>query len=266
MPTCPCQQFCIDHPGTILKDGHVLGSSEDFPWMTQLQSDMLGASSKDTIYPSMTQYLEKARKEMDKWIMHYDLPKNPTDKGQTFLSQQWNEHIQACKSTDLYNHSTAKELKKLFQHFIIQCEDHQANKLCVYCPKMYLHLHEKTLQDKSTFQVHETTPSMLHESLLNEIPRKIRKTYKWGIKQKAKLPSSYIFPKSKKHYTTARPVITFHKTQLSKLWRAFGKLIYDITRKVFFNTFHNKSTTETFQMLHQFLKQNKNMLKKLMAQ
>ena len=58
-------------------------------------------------------------------------------------------------------------------------------------------------------------------------------------------------------------MITFCETQLSKLWRAFGKLIYDITRKVFFNTFHNKSTTETFQTLHQFLKQNKNLLKKL---
>ena len=36
-----------------------------------------------------------------------------------------------------------------------------------------------------------------------------------------------------------------------------------MTRKVFFNTFHNKSTTQTFQTLHQFLRTNKHILHKL---
>ena len=36
-----------------------------------------------------------------------------------------------------------------------------------------------------------------------------------------------------------------------------------MTRKVFHNTFHNKSTTQTFETLHQFLKKNKKILKQM---
>jgi len=179
------------------------------------------------------------------------------------MTNQWEEHVQECKHLDLYDHKKAKQLKKLFQQFIIQCEDHEANKMCIYCPKMYLTLHEETLRDINVFKVHEITPSVLHEIILEQIPPQLRKTYKWGINTKASLPSSYIFPKKKKKYKKARPVITFYKTQLSKLWKAFGKLIYDMTRKVFFNTFHNKSTTQTFETLHEFLKKNKKILKQL---
>jgi len=64
------------------------------------------------------------------------------------------------------------------------------------------------------------------------------------------------FFQKEKNFTKARPVITFYKTQFSKLYRALGKLISDITRVVYHNAFHGKTTTQTFNNLHAFLRAN----------
>jgi hypothetical protein len=100
----------------------------------------------------------------------------------------------------------------------------------------------------------------VHADLPSKFPAELQKRYKWGIQHEKPLPSCYIFPKRKKNFSNARPVITFYKTQFSKLYRALGKLISDITRVVYHNAFHGKTTIQTFDNLHTFLRNNSDSL------
>ena len=55
----------------------------------------------------------------------------------------------------------------------------------------------------------------LHEKLQSMCPVKLIKKYKWGFKWTNPLPYCYVFPKSKKAFTTARPVISFCNSPFS---------------------------------------------------
>ena len=167
------------------------------------------------------------------------------------------------KHKELHSLKTILELKRALAGFIIQCEDHAPTKLCVFCPKLYLQLHQKTMSVPSVFKVHNTSISTVQQTIIGQFPKQLRKQYKWGINPDLPLPSCYIFPKRKKLFQKARPVITFYNTQFAILYKALGKLINDLTSKVYPDAFHGKSTLNTFRHLHKFLKKNQTNLHSL---
>jgi len=216
---------------------------------------MLASSSKDTIYPSKKKILETTQKQILKWTKHHNMLALE-NSWKNFVRKEWPLHLQECQTRNLHTFKQVQHIRAILKDFIIQCEDHAPTKLCVFCPKQYLQLHIKTMNDPKVFKVHKTMPTQVHADLPSKFPAELRKRYKWGIQQEKPLPSCYIFPKRKKNFTTARPVITFYKTQFSQLYRALGKLISDITRVVYHNAFHGKTTIQTFNNLHAFLRNN----------
>ena len=124
----------------------------------------------------------------------------------------------------------------------------------------YFNLHISTLADSNVFKVHTVGPTTMKLRVIDAFPKTLRDRYKWGISSKAKIPSSYIFPKRKKNWTTARPLITFYRTQLSTLWKALGKLLYDLTSKAYPHSWHNSTLPSMFKQLRMFLQKNQHML------
>ena len=257
--TCPCKAFCEKYSNTTTYEGHVMASAEEIPELPQKFQHILCSSSKDTVYPSKTVYQQKTLDNIRRWCKHHDIQEDKTiNSWNTFLDQQWPIHLKHIEQQDLHSFKDIAQLKLILQGFIIQCEDHAPTKLSVFCPKVYLKLHQQTMSDPAVFRVHHSPPSTVQQTILKHFPKPLRKRYKWGIKPQQPLPTCYIFPKRKKQFKKARPVITFYKTQFSILYKALGKLIHDLTRKVYPESFHRHSTTKTFQNLHHFLSKNKN--------
>ena len=116
------------------------------------------------------------------------------------------------------------------------------------------------LADPNVFKVHSVHPTTIKLAVIDSLPKELRVRYKWGISQKASIPSSYIFPKRQKNWTTARPLITFYRTQLSTLWKALGKLLYDLTAKAYPHSWHNATLPAMFKQLRCFLTKNQSTL------
>ena len=68
------------------------------------------------------------------------------------------------------------------------------------------------------------------------------------------LAYSYILPKRKKNFTTARPIISFANSNMGLLLKALSHTLIQITKTVFPDNFHALDVNQTFRMLHRFLK------------
>ncbi len=81
----------------------------------------------------------------------------------------------------------------------------------------------------------------------------LKTRYSWGLNPNRDLPRSYIFPKAKKKYLKARPVITFDKTYARTLSRALGTVLTQMCKIAYPDNLHKDSTQATFQKFHGFL-------------
>jgi hypothetical protein len=71
-----------------------------------------------------------------------------------------------------------------------------------------------------------------------------------------RLAYAYIFPKGKKDYTNARPVISFYGNTYEKMLKATAAMLSDMCSDVLEDTFHIDTIPATFSRLHKFFQQH----------
>ena len=253
---CKCDMFKLKFPGTVLTEGHVMGDATCFQGLPKEVMEVLQANSSDTVFPSFQDYKNKTGNIFHKWVLHHHLPNHLCEEWTKFIDEEWPKHCDNVMQK--WNFNKVSAFRHCFRDFVVQSEDHAPSKLCIFCPVRYFQLHMSTLSDPTVFKVHAAHPSTIKHATILDFPKQLRLRYKWGIHPKAKLPDSYIFPKRKKQWTTARPLITFYRTQYSTLWKALGKLLYDLTGKAYPHSWHNSTLPQTFKQLRKFLEKNKN--------
>ena len=107
---------------------------------------------------------------------------------------------------------TVSKISKVAGYIIIHCQDHAANKLMLFCPMLYYNLVFLTFNSGPVFEPMTVKPRDLLQKLLHSVPKKLLNKYSWGIKCTSKFPAAYIFPKHKKQWTNARPIIAYSGT------------------------------------------------------
>ena len=92
--------------------------------------------------------------------------------------------------------SVARSL--LHQHFVVHCEDHEPKHLMIYCPRFYLQAALRTWRDPAVLEPVEGSPEQLSAWVLDCIPARLRRRYRWGICPSGTLPIGFTFLKRKK--------------------------------------------------------------------
>ena len=177
---CPCKNFLQKYPRTKTTNGHVMAAGTEIPDLPHHLQEILQSSSKDTVYQSKTPYLNLTTQKIKQWSQHHSFPIDISEKWTDFVEQQWPLHLQEVSKRNYHNFKHIAQLRIILQRFIIQCEDHAPTKLCVYCPKAYLDLHNKTMTDPTIFKVHKDTPTNVQATILNNFPQELKRRYKWG--------------------------------------------------------------------------------------
>ena len=252
--TCSCSLFATKFPGTTLINGHIMGDHNNFKGLPSSVMQVLKANSSDTVFPSFNEYMSRTSDSVKKWVHHHHLPASILEEWQQFVEHEWQLHKEHLQNR--WDFMKISGFRHVFKDFVVHSEDHAASKLCIFCPMKYFQLHLQTLADPNVFKVHAVSPTSMKLSVMDNFPKQLRERYKWGISPKAQMPSSYIFPKRKKNWTTGRPLITFYRTQLSTLWKALGKLLYDITSKAYPHSWHNATLPAMFKQLRKFMLHN----------
>ena len=85
------------------------------------------------------------------------------------------------------------------------------------------------------------------------LPRRLTTKFAWGFNWEANLPYAYIFPNAKKQFTTARPVISFYKSPLSKILKAVANVLFIVIKVAFKDNLHTDDVFKTFCKLNAFL-------------
>ena len=251
---CQCKEFILQHPGVSCQHGHVASSAAlCFSDNMQLQKILRG-SSKNTLYAAKNVWLAKTMVMFKRWAKHHGLPNTTWANWDEIARAQWHKHKHnMCDNPNMLAFKHVQRINKSLSIMVIHNEDHEATQFMVYCPMLYYNLVAATFGDSSVFKKHTISPADLHDKLQSMVPRKPYTKYKWGFKWDNPLPYSYIFPKSKKLFTTARPVISFCNSPFSKIFHAMSICLYAITRLAYPDNLHMDDVHQTFRKLHRFL-------------
>lgn len=253
--TCHCQKFCNQHPHTQTSDGHVASPADLCFAQNHTLKAILKGSSKNTFYPTKDRWMHRCMTSFKRWLSHHGMPRTCCENWHLMMQTQWDKHVQHLKehpTTFQFRHM--KVLHTGLDSMVVHNQDHDPTKFMLYCPILYYNLVQATFNDPQIFTKHEMSPADLHSNLQNMCPRRFTTRYKWGMKWDASLPYCYIFPKAKKNFTTARPVISFWKSPFSKLFKALGTVLYTIARMAYPNNLHTDDVHTTFKKLHHFFR------------
>ena len=224
-----------------------------FAHNVQLQGVVAG-SSKNTFYTSKQRWMQLAMKKFKSWARHHGLPEATCENWHLHMQTQWNLHykqLQDNPNNFKFNHVV--RIKKDTECMVVHNEDHAPTKFMLYCPCLYYKLVQATFGDKAIFKKHEIEPATLHDKLSSLCPKTLCKKYAWGFNWSNPLPYSYVFAKSKKAFTTARPVISFCNSPFSKIFTAVSKCLFIITKICYPTNLHVDDVFQTFFKLHKYV-------------
>ncbi len=253
-PVCKCNAFLKKFPNTNQVDGHVAGGAESIGPIGKDLHRILAGSMKDCFYMAKTKYLEVTDLEIRKWLKNHGMPSEAAHLWRAFVETQWPIHLQAIEETDAVEWSTVQHLKQILEPLVAHCEDHAATKLCIFCPKIYHQTLMNTFNNTEVFRTVPTGQAELRLRLPGMVPESIRSRYAWGLDPNTELPKCYIFPKAKKNYLKARPVITFDKTYARTISQALSTILTQMCKIAYPENLHKDSTQSTFRKLHDFMK------------
>jgi hypothetical protein len=245
-PTCTCQQHTL--PDNLRFRGHIMCSGVDMA-AADHRFRILSQPCNTAYYPSKTTYTQLALLQVSKWFKHQGLG-NPPPEFQDLIQSAWQQHVQYSKQTTSppFRRKDIKYIQQQLPDLVLHVADHQANTFHVYCPKAFYDLILATFTDSNVFTVHKSLPAQAIRNIRAMLTNTIVEKYSWGVKINAKLPSAYILAKTKKQYTTARPIVAFTGTIFAKLFTALGLVL----QTIYTQTFRGFPGIQTMnQMLHQ---------------
>eukprot|EP00439_Symbiodinium_sp_Y106_P005350 s6019_g1.t1 len=106
-----------------------------------------------SLFPAKHEFFKHNTEMFASWRRKHCLPLGLELEFRVVLEHQWQQHIQYLsqeKRLTWKDVSLARAL--LHKHFIVHCEDHESNRLMVYCPQFYLQAAMKTCQDPDVFE------------------------------------------------------------------------------------------------------------------
>ena len=256
---CRCNSLLEQFPDlpTIMVDQkkHIAGgfTSSFLPKDIMHFSDV---NTTDAFYPAKEAYFRIAETSFKKWLDSNSFPgqfhSQAQDRWASWIEDQWTIHMQALNTAATYCFDHIQKIKKLFEGMIFHCEDHAADKLSMFCPGVYYRMVDKTFQDKAVFRACSMSPAEVHASMCKQYPQRLKRKYPWGADFTQPLPYAYILPKSKKLFTTARPILGYSATPLSKIFMVLGRVLTDILQIAYPSTFGHRTLPECFADLHVF--------------
>ena len=250
---CPCAGLIAFHQGTVTHQGHVMAKGEEIPGLPSDVANVLQANAKDSVFPSKLNYLRHTCSSINSWSDHHQGP--PLNEAWTqLIEEHWPLHLEAVQQRGSYSFDSIAHTRQVLDGFVLHIEDHCPGQTRVFCPQVYFRLIEATFFDDVVFEPLAGSSAQVRSCLLEFLPKDFRSKYSWGINEAAELPYSYIFPKRKKKWTTARPIIAFSGSVFATLLKAIATLLTSLTKLVFPETFHFRDVFETFHDLKQFFK------------
>jgi hypothetical protein len=249
---CQCASILEKHPSWPSIDGLVLGAAAEMNDLPSNWITILSSSSKDTVMPSKSTYIEKSSLLVKSWSILHGLPPMVTVASwQQFVSQHWSEH--QTHSHKYHSANDVKKIRQLLSGLVVHCEDHCPRKLCVFCPDKYRAMIHKLLSDGKIFQELPISATQLRSEQFSRLPKVIKSKYKWGVSLRKQPAYTYIFPKRKKQWTTSRPIVSFFKCFASNILNALGNLIYDLTINTYVDTYAVNNVSKAMQHISRFL-------------
>ena len=243
---------CKHHPDQSLHSEHLALALTDFIQLPRLQH-LLANSASDSYYPAKAKYLAKTTQQVRQWIKHYQLPPAIYLSWQRLVHSIWPLHLAAIQANPHYiSFQDLQYIKNRIAHLVIQCEDHQPDKLMAYCPHLYHQLTTKTFDDGKVFKQHPGSAAMWVKHCQHLLSSDLRKRYSWAFHWQRPMPSSYIFPKAKKAYTTARPIIAYTKTYAYDMLRVLAKILWDVCCRAYPDNFYKHDVHQTIKKLQKY--------------
>jgi hypothetical protein len=175
-----------------------------------------------------------------------------------FLEKEWPLHLASVEHHGRYDAKQVCAVKNLFPGCIFHNEDHMPHKLCVYCPLLYYNLLKSTFRDKAIFSDRIVTPALLREAVVGSIPKMLKRKYPWGFKMETgTLAHGYILPKSKKRFTTARPIIASDFCISGRLFQAAAKILSNLMAISYKQIYGNRTMPTIILAMHKFLQEGR---------
>ena len=188
-------------------------------------------------------------RQFQAWRITHGFPQQAKHEFLQRLTDLWRQHEANMPSQAI----TAAQLSaatRFWSQLLVHCQDHQPDHLMAYCPRLYLRLLRATFLDDQVYHSVPTTPALLQTTLPCLVPSWLRKAYSWGIVDSARLPRACIFPKAKKDFTTARPIISYCSTMCAKLFEAVAKALLSMLQAHVPEQVQSRANSQAWLDLH----------------
>jgi hypothetical protein len=256
---CKCQALQSQYPELLVHGGHIASPLDKFGEnLNPILRDICKFSSNAGVYPDQEKLQGQIINNIIVWLKHHGMWKTSLQPLIVqFMQGQLVQH--QLHVVDRFQVDDVLQLRSLLPHMIFHCEDHKASCLMVYCPKLYAEMLSRTFYNApAIFSPVHGTPMHIATILESQFPSSLRSVYKKTKKMYPKtkmlrLPSAFVLPKSKKAYTTARPVVMFHRVPHVPLLRSTARILSDIASITFKDiTFACPTVASAFRQLRKF--------------
>ena len=198
---CPCHKYIHMLPEVCITHGHVVSGIEHLGALHQSFEKLGAGSASSAFFPAKHEFFKHNCKMFSSWRRKHHFPRSLEIEFKTILQQQWAQHIQCLNDDPRLNWKDVSAARSLLhKDFVVHCEDHEPNHLMIFCPQIDFQAALRTWKDPEVFESVSGSQDEWNQWVLDEIPRKLRSRYKWGINAKGTLPVGFVFLKRKKNF------------------------------------------------------------------
>jgi hypothetical protein len=188
------------------------------------------------------------------WARHHNVSDSivPVLWG-NFIKQIWPQHLESVQQQRSFCVQDVMQFRQLAKQLVCHNADHEPFHVHLFCPKLYLQTVAKTWSDPEVFVRVDQTVQQAKDPLKDMVSPRFQTLYDWGFNFKADLPYGYCFLKRKKQWTTARTIVSYCASAMSKLMAAFAMLLRDICSAVWQDSLSALKAPQMWRALHNFL-------------
>ena len=230
---CPCHKYIHMLPQACITQGHVLSGIEHLGALHQSYEKLGAGSASSAFFPAKHEFFKHNLKMFSTWRRKHHFPPGLEAEFNTILQHQWTKHLQCLHADPRLTWKDVSAARSLLhKDFVVHCEDHEPNRLMIFCPQFYFQAALRTWKDPEVFEPVSGAQDQWNQWVLDEIPRRLRSRYKWGINAKGTLPVGFVFLKRKKEFLKGRTIISYSNSCIKELLKAASQAILLMIRLV----------------------------------
>ena len=231
-------------------DGHIASSAHLVAVHHNLQH-ALRYSASSQVWPARRWFVKQFRDAIVTWASRNKLPFHPVEHCDELLDEHWPLHLEALSRSSTPSFQDLQYLKQTLQDLVVFGQDHEPDHAMIYCPHMFWRMTHDTFFDEKVYKVVDLSIPEATEHVCSLIPDNLRKELPWAWELKKPLPYAYILPKTKKRWTTARPIIAYSDTPIGNGLRAAALILARIIKVVFPDSIEGNLVT-LFRLIRTF--------------